>query len=81
MAQKKETAMTFESALAELEQVTASLESGKLTLEQSLEAFEKGVALTRFCREALTDAEARISLIMKGGQGAPAETPMKPEDF
>ncbi len=81
MAQKKETTMTFELALAELEEITASLESGKLTLDQSLDAFERGVVLTRFCKDALSNAEQRISLIMKNGQGTPAETPLNTEDF
>ena len=73
--------MTFELALAELEEITASLESGKLTLDQSLDAFERGVVLTRFCKDALSNAEQRISLIMKNGQGTPAETPLNTEDF
>ncbi len=73
--------MTFETALAELEQITASLESGKLTLDQSLEAFERGVTLTRFCKETLTDAEQRIMLIMKNGQGAVTEVPLNAEEF
>ena len=80
MAQKKETKMTFETALAELEEITASLESGKLTLDQSLEAFERGVTLTRFCKEALTNAEQRIMLIMKNGKDG-VEAPLNAEDF
>ena len=78
MAQKKETTMTFEAALEELERITASLESGKLTLDQSLEAFEKGVALARFCKKSLTSAEQRILLIMKDGV---TEAPICIEDF
>ena len=43
----------FESSLAELEALVANMETGEFTLEESLVAFERGVELTRQCRNAL----------------------------
>ena len=56
----EEEAVDFESALEQLESLVASMESGDLTLEQSLAAFEEGVALTKKCQKALQDARDRI---------------------
>ncbi|MFZ1700219.1 MAG: exodeoxyribonuclease VII small subunit [Pyrinomonadaceae bacterium] len=60
---------SFESSLAELEQIVGKLESGDLPLEQSLELFEKGIKLSRECRERLTKAERRIEILMKDADG------------
>ena len=60
---------TFESSLAELEKIVAQLESGELPLEESLKLFEDGVKLSRECRERLTEAERRIEVLMKDGDG------------
>jgi len=50
----------FETALAELESLVTQMETGDLTLEHSLAAFERGVRLTRQCQAALRSAELRI---------------------
>lgn len=60
---------TFESSLAELESIVAQLESGDLPLEESLKLFEVGVKLSRECRERLGEAERRIEVLMKDGDG------------
>lgn len=60
---------TFEAALAELESIVQKLEAGDLPLEESLELFEKGIGLSRSCRERLTNAERRIELLMKDANG------------
>jgi len=62
----------FESALAELETIVKTLEDGQLPLEQSLERFERGIALSRFCHTRLEDAERRIELLTERGQTRPA---------
>ncbi len=62
----------FESALAELETIVETLEEGQLPLEQSLERFERGIALSRFCHTRLEDAERRIELLTERGQTRPA---------
>lgn len=60
---------TFEQSLAELEQIVGKLENGDLPLEESLELFEKGIKLSRECRERLTHAERRIEILMREGGG------------
>ena len=60
---------SFETSLAELERIVTKLEDGDLPLEESLELFEKGIKLSRECRERLTKAERRIEILMKGVDG------------
>ncbi len=52
--------LNLEDALNDLEQIVADLEDGKLSLEESLELFEKGVRLVRLCSSKLDTAEQRI---------------------
>lgn len=61
----KKTSFEFETALAELEALVGRMESGELSLEESLSAFERGIGLTRSCQEALTAAEQRVQLLME----------------
>ncbi|MXZ44895.1 MAG: exodeoxyribonuclease VII small subunit [Gammaproteobacteria bacterium] len=66
MSEKEEhTAVDFEKDIAELEALVSKMESGELTLEESLTAFEKGVGLARRCQRSLADAEARVAKLMK----------------
>jgi exodeoxyribonuclease VII small subunit len=62
----------FESAIAELESVVKSLEEGDLPLEKSLQLFERGVQLSRFCHAQLEEAEKRIELLNERGELRPA---------
>lgn len=59
--------LDFEAALAELDTVVASMESGDLSLESSLAAFERGVRLSRHCQQALKDAELRVKQLTADG--------------
>jgi len=63
-ARKK--SVNFEKSLSELETLVEALESGGLSLEDSLNAFEKGVRITRECQEALQEAEQKVSLLTRG---------------
>lgn len=56
----------FESALAELEKIVAQMESGKLSLEDSLGAYERGATLLNFCREAISRAEQQVQALENG---------------
>ena len=57
-------ALSFEGALEQLESTVGRLEEGEMPLEESLELFEKGVALSRRCTETLEAAEKRIELLV-----------------
>ena len=61
----------FESSLAELEKIVRELERGDLPLEKSLELFEEGVRLSRECQERLNQAERRIEVLLRDGEGRP----------
>jgi len=63
MAQKKKP--SFEEALAELEEITRALESGELTLDESVEAYEKGMELKKICYEMLASAEKKLEYLEK----------------
>lgn len=65
-AQKTDSPPTFESALAELETLVAAMESGDLTLEQSLTSYQRGAELLKFCQSKLTDAQERVRILEAG---------------
>jgi exodeoxyribonuclease VII small subunit len=65
----KESNKKFESALEELESIIERLESGDLSLEDSLAAFEKGVGLVKYCNQKLSEVETKIELLMKDKEG------------
>lgn len=67
--------LNFEVALARLETVVARLESGELTLAESLRTFEEGVHLSRQCAERLDHAEARIEVLIRTADGEFAAEP------
>ena len=60
---------TFEESLDQLEAIVRKLEDGEMPLEESLELFERGVKLSRECRDRLTKAERRIEVLMKETDG------------
>jgi exodeoxyribonuclease VII small subunit len=66
---KKKAPFSFEESLIELEQLVLKLERGDSSLEDSLQAFERGINLTRTCQKALQDAEQKVRvLIDKNGR-------------
>jgi len=66
MAGKSHKALTFEAALAELEQVVADMEGGKLPLEESLAAYQRGTELLKQCRSRLEDAQQQVRILEDG---------------
>ena len=56
---------TFESALTRLEKITRELEDGELSLENSLKKFDEGIQLAGFCTEQLSEARARVELLIE----------------
>ena len=78
MADKKQT---FETSLKELERIVRRLEDGDLALEDSLKLFEDGVKLSRECQARLDQAERRIEVLLKNGNGNPQLEIIKTEDL
>ncbi|MDO9529911.1 MAG: exodeoxyribonuclease VII small subunit [Syntrophales bacterium] len=69
----------FEEALKKLEDTVREMESGDLTLEESLKSFEEGIRLSRFCAKKLDEAERRIEVLLKNEEGLDIQ-PFKGED-
>jgi len=57
----------FETALSELSQIVERLENGNMPLDESLEAFEKGIGLVKICENRLNEAEQKITILTKDG--------------
>lgn len=62
---RKAGPVNFEGALRELEALVEKMETGDLSLEESLKHFERGVGLSRACQKALTDAEQKVKILME----------------
>lgn len=63
-ARKIPKSTKFEDALAELETIVQTLETGEQSLEASLEQFERGVSLSRFCQQSLSEAEQKVKILL-----------------
>lgn len=70
MAKKQQSPLPFEDALKELEALVEKMEHGELSLEESLQCFERGVALTRHCQQALKEAEQKVEILLEKGEHA-----------
>lgn len=66
---------TFEDSIAELEKIVSELESGTLSLEESLKKFEAGVKLSKSCSEKLDETEKKINLLIMDNAGNVSEIP------
>lgn len=73
MAKKAQTSSNLEKTLETLEALVEKMESGDLSLEESLQAFEQGVRLTREAQQALQAAEQKVRILLQDDQ--------EPEDF
>lgn len=71
--------MTFEEAIARLEVIVRSLESGNAPLDESLTLYEEGVALVKFCNSKLDSAEMRVKMITVTEDGEISEVPFSPK--
>ena len=65
----------FEEAMLSLEDIVRRLESGSLSLDESLEAFEKAVALVKICNDKLSFAEQRVRILTEGSDGTVSDAP------
>ena len=80
MTRQKPATPDFEAALAELESIVQRLEQGELSLDESLRQFERGVVLTRQCQKALRQAEQKIRVLARTGDGEVVEQDFDPPD-
>jgi len=62
---KADAAFDFESSFSELEKIVNKLENGELSLEQSLDDFERGINLTRSCQNALNNAQQKVQILLE----------------
>ena len=75
---KIDESMTFETAIARLEEIVHLLESGNAPLDVSLSLYEEGVALVRLCNMRLDNAKQRVKILTVGEDGTLEEQDMPP---
>lgn len=78
-AKSEQSPDNFEAALAELETLVSRMEDGDLSLEESLNAFETGIKLTRQCQQALQQAELKVQKLSQSDDGTPNLQPLDPD--
>ena len=70
---------TFENAMKQLENIVHELESGNLSLDDSIKKFEEGIKLSKFCSAKLDETEKRITTLTKEQDGSITEKPFAPD--
>jgi len=78
--QKIPKSLGFEDALAELEALVTTMESGDQPLEESLHQFERGISLARHCQQSLKSAEQKVQLLMSQSDGEQALVDLDSDD-
>lgn len=69
----------FEESMHRLEAIIQGLEGGELELEDSIKAFEEGMALLKFCSKKLEEAEKKVTLLVKESEGRYSQVPFEPK--
>ena len=69
--------MTFEDALAELEQIVRRLEAGQVKLDEAIPSYERGAQLKQHCERKLNEAQQRVERIVIAADGAISAEPAK----
>lgn len=77
MAERKK--MSFEESCARLEEIVERLEDEKLSLEESVKLYEEGMKLIVKCNKELSDAERKIKILTRGGEGEIVEAEISPD--
>ncbi len=72
--------LSFEDALGELETIVRNLETGDAALEDSIDAYERGIKLKNHCDKKLRDAQAKIEKISVNQDGTVSTQPLDPEE-
>jgi exodeoxyribonuclease VII small subunit len=71
--------LTFEKAMKQLEEIVKELETDTSSLERSIELFEEGMRLSRFCAQKLDETEKRVTVLINTGNGQVEEKPFDPQ--
>ena len=71
----------FEKAFQQLEKIVQRLESEELPLDESLQLFEEGIRLSRFCNQKLEEVEKKIELILADAKGQPRVEAFEEEEL
>ena len=74
---KNDPQPSFEQAVLELEEITRALESGSLSLEDSIKAYERGMELRALCLDLLEKAEQKLEIVERNHQGAMERRPFR----
>jgi exodeoxyribonuclease VII small subunit len=69
MANKQNSKLSFEEAMKQLEKIVDDLESGELTLDESVKGFERGITLSRICQKKLEAVENRVKKLIEKADG------------
>jgi exodeoxyribonuclease VII small subunit len=77
MAEDDVAQLSFEDALAELDQIVRGLEGGTLKLDAAVQAFERGVMLRRHCEAKLAEVEARVEALVQRTDGSFGTRPLE----
>ena len=75
----RRTSNEFEKSFQQLEKIVQRLESEELPLDESLQLFEEGIRLSRFCHQRLEEVEKKIELILADAKGEPVTEPFEEE--
>ncbi len=73
--------MTYEKAMEKLKQLSEDLESGALTLDESLSTYKSAVELIQYCNERLQSAQKEMTVLIEDFEGKMKEIPFKEEDY
>ena len=77
----RRTSNEFEKSFQQLEKIVQRLEAEELPLDESLQLFEEGIRLSRFCHQRLEEVEKKIELILADAKGQPVTEPFEDEEL
>lgn len=75
----EEKKLDFENNISELEKIVSRLESGDISLDESLKLFEEGVKMIAQCNKALDNAEQKVNILLSGKDGSVKESAFEAE--
>ena len=77
----RRTSNEFEKSFQQLEKIVQRLEAEELPLDESLQLFEEGIRLSRFCHQRLEEVEKKIELILADAKGQPVAEPFEEDEL